>query len=106
TLADDGTPLYRYRLFSALRGSVWVILVGIMFFLANFNILSWGRSWPLFIIVAGIMILAEKTFYNPAAAPPAYPVAPVPPSAPPASASVVPPYTGEASNNQSNQEGR
>jgi hypothetical protein len=106
TLADDGTPLYRYRLFSALRGSVWVILVGIMFFLANFNILSWGRSWPLFIIVAGVMILAEKTFYNPAAAPPAYPVPPAYPSAPPASASVVPPSTGEASNNQSNQEGR
>jgi hypothetical protein len=99
TLSDDGTAFYRMRLFGALRGSIWVILVGIMFLLSSFNILSWGRSWPLFIIVAGIMILAEKTAYHPGPVPPAYPVPPVPP---PASASIVPP----AQDNSSNQEGR
>ena len=107
TLADDGTPLYRYRLFSALRGSIWVILVGIMFFLSNFHILSWGNSWPLFIIVAGLMILAEKTMYNPATMPPpGYPVPPAAPNVAPASTSVVPPSTGDASPNSPNQEGR
>ena len=33
---------------------------GIIFFLAAFNILSWGRSWPLFIIAAGLMPLIER----------------------------------------------
>jgi hypothetical protein len=103
TLADDGTPLYRVRLFSALRGSIWVILVGIMFFLSAFNILSWGSSWPLFIIVAGVMILAEKTVYNQASVPPAYPVPPAAPSPP---ASTVPPGPQDYPSDQSNQEGR
>lgn len=106
TLADDGSPLYRMRLFSALRGSIWVILVGIMFFLSAFDILSWGSSWPLFIIVAGVMILAEKTLYNQASVPPAYPAPPVPPAAPPSPVSVVPPSTQGSPSNQSNQEGR
>ncbi len=82
TLADDGTPYYRMRLLVALRASVWVILTGVIFLLANLHILSWGRSWPLFIIVAGVMILAERTMSNPGAVPPpaAYPVPPAPPS--------------------------
>lgn len=107
TLADDGTQLYRFRLFSALRGSIWVILVGVMFFLSNFHILSWANSWPLFIIVAGLMILAEKTMNTPGTMPP--PVYPVPPpssNVPPASTSVVPPSTGDSSTNSPNQEGR
>ncbi|HEY6374517.1 MAG TPA: B-box zinc finger protein [Edaphobacter sp.] len=100
TLADDGTPLYRMRLFSALRGSVWVVLVGVMFLLSTFGILSWGRSWPLFIIVAGLMTVFERTAYNNAAA--SIPVYPTPPPAPPsgpASTSIVPTNTHD-------QEGR
>nr|ADC35780.1 hypothetical protein [uncultured bacterium 282] len=105
TLADDGTPLYRMRLFSALRGSIWVILVGVMFLLSSLNILSWGSSWPLFIIVAGVMILAEKTVYNQVSMPPAYPMPPVTPTPPPSS-SVVPPTQQNYPSNESNQEGR
>lgn len=92
--ADDGSPGYRQRLFRAARGSVWVVLVGLLFLLDSFNILSWGRSWPLFIIVAGIMAFVQRTAYS--AAPPlpynyVPPVAPAPPgpSATP-SAAVVP----------------
>lgn len=59
-LADDGTAGYRYRVFRAARGSVWLILLGVIFFLADFHILSWGRSWPLFLILAGIMTFAER----------------------------------------------
>ncbi len=106
TLADDGTPLYRMRLFAAIRGSIWVILVGVMFLLSSFDILSWGRSWPLFIIVAGIMILAEKTIYNPASMPPAYPVPPVPPVVPPAPPASNAANSQDHSSGQSNQEGR
>ncbi|HEY1964421.1 MAG TPA: DUF5668 domain-containing protein [Acidobacteriaceae bacterium] len=100
TLADDGTALYRMRLFSALRGSVWVVLVGIMFLLSTFDILSWGRSWPLFIIVAGLMTIFERTAYSHVAA--SMPVYPTPPPAPPqgpASTSIVPTNTHD-------QEGR
>ncbi|QNI37448.1 B-box zinc finger protein [Edaphobacter albus] len=100
TLADDGTAFYRVRLFTALRGSIWVILVGVLFLLSSFDILSWGRSWPLFIIVAGVMILAEKTMYNPASGAPVYP--PVPPATPPVSTSIVPP----TQDNSTDQEGR
>jgi len=98
TLADDGTPLYRLRLFSALRGSVWIVLVGVLFGLSTFDILSWGRSWPLFIIVAGLMTFFERTAYS-SAAPPVYPAPPVTPPQGPASTSIVPSTTND-------QEGR
>jgi hypothetical protein len=99
-LADDGSTLYRMRLFSALRGSVWIVLVGVMFLLSTFDILSWGRSWPLFIIVAGLMILFEKVSYsNAAASMPIYPpTPPAPPQGPP-STSIVPSHSND-------QEGR
>jgi hypothetical protein len=83
-LADDGTPAYRLRLFRALRGSIWVMLVGLMFLLAAFNILSWSHSWPLFIIVAGLMTIFERAAYS-AIPPPAYSYAVPPVSPPPAS---------------------
>lgn len=113
TLADDGSVFYRIRLFSALRGSVWIILVGVMFLLANFNILGWGRSWPLFIIVAGLMTIFERTAIQSATATPiAYPPSPYqapPPGSSPASA--VPPAEypaegGHGDGNGNNEEGR
>ena len=90
-LADDGTPGYQYRLFAALRGSIWVILVGVLFLLDSFDILSWSHSWPLFIIVAGLMAVFQRVSYN-SAATVAYPYphpAPVPPPSVP-STSIVP----------------
>ncbi|MDQ2832460.1 MAG: DUF5668 domain-containing protein, partial [Acidobacteriota bacterium] len=63
TLADDGTPAYRYRLFSAVRGSIWVIVVGVLFLLDSFHILSWAHSWPLFIIVAGVIAIFRRIAY-------------------------------------------
>ena len=108
TLADDGTAYYRMRLFSALRGSIWVILVGVMFLLSSFNILSWGKSWPLFIIVAGLMTFFERTAYSSVAVPPTYPVPPTPPTAapPPSTTSIVPTAPHDDSSSQYNQEGR
>ncbi|MEO6806566.1 MAG: DUF5668 domain-containing protein [Edaphobacter sp.] len=86
SLADDGTPAYRYRLFCALRGSVWVILVGVLFLLDTFDILSWGHSWPIFIIVAGLMTIFRRVSYpvGPYPYPPnPYPSPYAPPTAPP-----------------------
>ncbi|MDE3104688.1 MAG: B-box zinc finger protein [Acidobacteriota bacterium] len=88
-LADDGTPMYRLRVLAALRGAIWIILIGVMFLLDTFHILSWGSSWPLFIITAGLMAILQRTIYAQAmaanyAAPPAQtpPPAPTPTPAP------------------------
>ncbi|HZY61450.1 MAG TPA: B-box zinc finger protein [Edaphobacter sp.] len=95
TLADDGSALYRIRLFHALRGAIWIILVGVLFLLDSAHILSWGRSWPLFIIVAGLMAIFQRASFsaaaaasynpyaNPYAAPSAPPQEPKPSSGPP-----------------------
>jgi TM2 domain-containing membrane protein YozV len=84
-LADDGTPAYRFRFFHALRGAVWIILIGVLFLLDSSHILSWGRSWPLLIIVAGVMAVLQRAVFTAAATapipyPPSYP--PPPPAAP------------------------
>jgi hypothetical protein len=73
--------MYQIRVFRALRGSVWVILVGVIFLLATFDILSWGHSWPLFIIVAGLMTLLERAAYS-HATPAGYPYPPPHPPEP------------------------
>lgn len=67
SLIDDGSALYRVRLVGALQGSVWIVLVGILFLLDNLRVLSWGRSWPLFIIVGGVMAFIQRSAYTTAA---------------------------------------
>jgi len=103
-LADDGTPAYQFRLFRALRGSVWIILIGILFLLDSFDILSWGHSWPVIIIVAGLMLVFQRISYGSAMATPypyPYPPPPAPPPPPPdPGTSIVPSPT------QHDQEGR
>src|SRR5271170_1745733 len=101
-LADDGTPGYQFRLFRALRGSVWVTLIGVLFLLDSFDILSWGRSWPIIIIVAGLMAIFQRISYSAAMATP-YPYA-----TPPAAATPPPPNPGTSivPSNQHDQEGR
>ncbi len=102
-IADDGTPGYQFRLFRALRGSVWVTLIGVLFLLDSFDIVSWGHSWPIIIIVAGLMLVFQRISYSSAmtaAYPyPAPPAPPPPPSPPDPGTSIVPP-------NQHDQEGR
>jgi len=102
-LADDGTPAYRLRVFSALRSSIWVILVGVLFLLDSFNILSWSHSWPLFIIVGGLMTIFQRASYSAynAAVPAAWPQYPPPPAtpAPAPGSSIVP-------SSQHDQEGK
>jgi hypothetical protein len=102
-MTSDGSASYRLRVFRALRGSVWIALVGLLFFLDQFDILSWGHSWPLFIILAGVMTVLERAAYSAAVAAgpmpidpnypagyPNYPPAPVSPAPPSSSVSIVP----------------
>ena len=53
---------YRWRLQRAVRGSVWVILVGVIWLLNALRILSWSHSWPLFLIAGGVMLFFKRTF--------------------------------------------
>jgi hypothetical protein len=102
SLADDGTAAYRYRLFCALRGSVWIIVIGVLIGLDTFDVLSWGHSWPVLIIIAGLMVIFRRISYPPVAAYP-YPNPYTAPATPPSPAdpgtSIVPPT-------QHDQEGR
>jgi hypothetical protein len=94
-LADDGTAAYKFRFFHALRGAIWIILVGVLFLLDSSHILSWGRSWPLFIIVAGVMAVLQRAVFTAAAAastpyPSSYPPPPPAGPAPTTATSIVP----------------
>src|SRR5271170_2905959 len=80
-LVDDGTPGYQFRLFRALRGSIWVILIGVLFELDSLGILSWAHSWPVILIVAGLMAVFQRITYSAAMAAP-YPYQPAPPITP------------------------
>jgi hypothetical protein len=39
------------------NGGVWVLLVGVLFLLQNFHVMSFAQSWPLFVVAAGLLIL-------------------------------------------------
>ena len=103
TLADDGTPAYRYRLFCALRGSIWVVLVGVLFLLDSYDILSWDHSWPLFIIVAGLIAIFRRISYPAPAYP--YPAAPYAAAPTPPTPSPAAPVNSIVPSNHHDQEG-
>jgi hypothetical protein len=50
----------RYMMIRRLRGPGFLLLVGVLALMNQANILSWGRSWPLFLILAGVFALAER----------------------------------------------
>jgi len=50
----------------AIRGPVLLITVGALFAIHQAGLLSFSRTWPLIIIVIGIMKLLERAF-SPAA---------------------------------------
>ena len=50
----------RYILIRRLRGPAFLLLVGVNALLAQANILGWSQSWPFYLILAGILLLAER----------------------------------------------
>lgn len=85
-----------YILIRRLRGPAFLLLVGINALLAQAHLLGWSESWPFYLILAGVIMLAERAAMatsNPV--PPPYPGAPytgAPTTQPPAttSTSIVP----------------
>ncbi len=60
----------RYALFAqALRGPVLLITVGILFAIHQAGFINFSRTWPLIIIVVGVMKLFERAFTNPGPGP-------------------------------------
>jgi len=50
----------RYILIRRLRGPAFLLLVGALALLNQADILSWGKSWPFYLILAGVFALAER----------------------------------------------
>ncbi len=58
----------------AIRGPILLITVGVLFAMQQSQVLPFSHTWPLLIIVIGILKLIERMFV-----PPQPPVPPVPP---------------------------
>ncbi|MGD0668323.1 MAG: DUF5668 domain-containing protein [Bryobacteraceae bacterium] len=53
----------------ALRGPVTLITIGILFALQNFTPYNFGQTWPVLLIVLGLMSLLGRSVAPPPAAP-------------------------------------
>ena len=81
-----------WLLIRRLRGPAFLILVGITALLNQWGVLSFSRSWPLYLILAGVIGLAERAAMMAAPpVPPAYPGSYIPAAYP--QNTPVPPYT-------------
>jgi Domain of unknown function (DUF5668) len=47
-----------------MRGAAFLILVGVLALLNQWNILSWDKSWPFFLILAGLLALVERAAWT------------------------------------------
>lgn len=63
-----------YALIRAIRGPIVLITLGTLFWLDQSEQLSFGRTWPVLIIVIGVMKLIERMLT------PAPPTMPPPPA--------------------------
>lgn len=57
----------------AIRGPVLLITIGVLFAVHQAGIVSFARTWPLIIIIVGVMKLIERMFAQPPAQSPAPP---------------------------------
>jgi hypothetical protein len=73
----------RYLLIRRLRGPAFLLLVGINALLAQAHIIGWGRSWPFYLILAGVLALAERAALAADGPPPPPPYAGDPYAGPP-----------------------
>jgi hypothetical protein len=47
-----------------LRGAVILILIGVLALLNQWNILRWDTSWPLILIVLGLLMILERVVWT------------------------------------------
>ena len=56
----DSRKVNNGYLYSRVYPGVWLIVIGVIFLLNSFGYLrwsSWGKLWPVFIIVSGVLML-------------------------------------------------
>lgn len=53
--------MFNSNFLRALRGPVLLIALGILLLLSQLNVASFGLTWPILLIVAGLMILVERS---------------------------------------------
>jgi Domain of unknown function (DUF5668)/B-box zinc finger len=63
-VTDDGSPDYGWRLMRAVRSSVWIVVTGCLWLLDSLRILSWSHSWPLLLIVAGLLQIFKRSGFG------------------------------------------
>lgn len=57
-------------LVQATRGPILLITLGVLFAIHQADILSFARTWPLILIVIGLLKLLERMVVRPAPIPP------------------------------------
>ena len=72
-----------YLFMRAVRGPVVLIVMGVLFALDHSGVIDFWRTWPVLIILIGVMKLIERLLAPPIPAyappPPAMPYSPGPP---------------------------
>jgi hypothetical protein len=61
----------RYIFLRRIKGPVIIVVFGVTALLHTWHILSYSRSWPLYLIVIGLLQLAERAAWAQMQAPPA-----------------------------------
>jgi hypothetical protein len=60
----------RYLFFHRIKGPVIILVFGVTALLDAWHILSYGQSWPLYLIAIGLLQLAERAAWSQMQAPP------------------------------------
>jgi hypothetical protein len=66
----------RWLLLRRLRGPAFLLMFGVTALLHEWHILSFGQSWPLYLVLGGVLRLAERATFevpDPSQMPPQYP---------------------------------
>jgi len=60
----------RYVFLHRIKGPVMILVFGVTALLNQWGILSYGESWPLYLIALGLLQLAERAAWSEAQVPP------------------------------------
>ena len=92
----------RILMLRRLRGPAMLLLTGVIALLDQLGILTWGHAWPLYLILLGVIALAERAalatlppYGDPYGAPTGYPYG-YPPTGQPPPAPGAPAWTQNA----------
>lgn len=55
----------RWLLIRRSRGPAFLLLFGVTALLNQWDVLSFGQSWPLYLVLAGALMLAERAAFIP-----------------------------------------